>query len=55
MSGKLHHGKLGFVMSLPAMSLGDRFCMRRKKEWNRGRWVGVLEGCRQHGNVWAWY
>ena len=41
-----------FIMSLPAMSLGLRFCMSRKG-WDRGRWVGAPEGCKQHGRVWA--
>ena len=35
-------GKLGFMMLLPAMSFGDRFCMSRK--WNRGRCLVYLKG-----------
>jgi len=28
-------------LSLPAMSLGDRFCIRQKG-WDRGKWIGTL-------------
>jgi len=42
----VHHETFSFMMSLPAMSFGDRFCFR-------GRWVGAPEGCKQHGRVWA--
>ena len=35
------------MMSYPAMSLEDRFCVSRKGVM--GRWVGVPKGCKQHG------
>jgi len=38
--------------SYAAMSLGLRFCVSRKG-WDRERWVGAPEGCKQHGHVWA--
>jgi len=37
------------LVSLPAMSLG----VREQKGLGRGRWVGIPEGCKQHGRVWA--
>ena len=27
--------------------------LREQKGWDRGRWVGAPEGCKQHGRVWA--
>jgi len=46
----MHHETCSFMMSYPAMSLGDRFYVSRKG----GRWVGTPEGYKQHGHVWAW-
>ena len=42
-----------FMMSHPAMSLGNRLLLRPQKGRGKGRWVGAPKGCKQHGRVWA--
>jgi len=38
-SGYIRHETFSFMMSLPAMSLGLRFCVSRKGGTGRGGWV----------------
>ena len=38
-SGYIRHETFSFMMSLPAMSLGLRFCVSRKGGTGGGRWV----------------
>ena len=35
------------------MSLVLGRVLHEHKEWDRGRWVSALEGCKQHGHAWA--
>ena len=39
------------MMSLLAVSFGDRFCFSRKGGIGGGGWV-ASEGCKKHGRVW---
>ena len=41
----MHHDTFGFMISYPAMSLGDRFCMSRKV--GQGEVGGAPKGCKQ--------
>ena len=43
--------RLSFMMSLPAMSFGDRFCVSRKA--GQGKVGGAPTGCKWPGHVWA--
>ena len=40
----------GDVMSCNVLR---RWVLRQQKGWDKGKWVGVVEGCRQHGYLWA--
>ena len=46
------HETFSFMMSHPAMSLGDRLCASKKGGAGGGGWVHP-KGCKQHGRVWA--
>ena len=35
----IHHETFSFMMSYPAISLGDRFCVSRKGGAGEGEWV----------------
>ena len=46
----MHHEIFSFVMSYPAMCLGDRYCRSRKG----GEVDWTPKQRKQHGRVWAW-
>jgi len=41
--GPIPHETFSFMMSLPAMSFGDRFCMSRKGGIGGGGWVHPMD------------
>jgi len=43
-----------FVMSFPAISLGDWFSVSRKGGTGEGGLVCTPKGWKQHGCVWVW-